>query len=207
MSATDPVPAREERVAAIILAAGSSRRMGENKLLLNFLGASLLLRATNNALGAWLVPVVVVVGFEEERMRRELQRLPVEIVTNPDYGGPSSLSMHAALRALPDDVAGALVILPDMPVVSSEMLRDVKAAAEDAPQSPLVASRYGDVTAPPILFRRALFDELLAWSGEGCGKPVVKEHAYEAVYLDWPPEVLEDVDTPEDFARISARHA
>jgi molybdenum cofactor cytidylyltransferase len=66
-----------------------------------------------------------------------------------------------------------------------------------------VVSRYGDVKAPPLLFRRALFAELLAWHGEGCGKAVVQSHASEAAYHDWPLDALDDVDTPEDWARVA----
>ena len=197
--------AESERVAGIILAAGCSRRMGENKLLLNLRGASLLCRSVHHAIAASLEPILVVVGFEEERMRRELREMPVQVVPNPAYDGPSSRSLHAGLRALPDDVAAAIVILPDMPHVTAEALRTVRAASQGpmARGSRLVVSRYGDVTAPPILFRRALFDELLGWDGEGCGKPVVKAHASEAIYLDFPAEALEDVDTPEDLARVA----
>src|SRR5690606_8516342 len=102
-----------------VLAAGRSRRMGENKLLLSIRGASLLGRAVQNAIAAWLDPVVVVGGHDEARVRRELEELPVEVVTNPRYDGPSSLSLHAGIRALPRDVGGALVILPDMVHVSA----------------------------------------------------------------------------------------
>ncbi len=73
--------------------------------------------------------------------------------------------------------------------------------------APLVVSRYGDVTAPPLLFRRSLFAELLAWSGEGCGKAVVRRHLAEAVFVDWPTEALADVDTPEDLAAARERVA
>src|SRR5437867_362818 len=72
-------------------------------------------------------------------------------------------------------------------------------------RAPPVVSRCGGVSAPPLLFRRALFGELLAWSGEGCGKTVVQGHRDEALFLDWPAEVLADVDTPEDFAAATAR--
>jgi CTP:molybdopterin cytidylyltransferase MocA len=68
--------------------------------------------------------------------------------------------------------------------------------------APLFVSRYRGVTAPPILFRRALFPELMAWEGDGCGKAVVQAHAAEAVYKDWPAEALVDVDTPEDFQGV-----
>jgi molybdenum cofactor cytidylyltransferase len=197
MSDTDP-----ERIAGVVLAAGKSARMGRNKLLLQLDGVSLVRRAVQNAVNAGLAPVVVVLGFEEERVRKELRGLERTIVTNPDFDGPSSKSLHVGLRALPEEVDGAVVILPDMVHVSSDALRAVKTAA-GASSAPLIVSRYGDVTAPPILFRRVLFDELLAWEGEGCGKPVVKAHAREATYVSWPPEMLDDVDTPEDFARVA----
>src|SRR2546422_574411 len=80
-------------------------------------------------------------------------------------------------------------------------------AAAGGTPAPLVVSRYEDITAPPLLFRRALFAELLAWTGEGCGKTVVQRHRDEALFMDWPAEALMDVDTPEDFAAAAARLA
>src|SRR2546425_10291050 len=77
-------------------------------------------------------------------------------------------------------------------------------AAARGREAPLVVSRYGDVTAPPLLFRRALFGELLAWTGEGGGKAVVQAHKHEAMYVDRPVTLLTDVDTPEDFAAAIA---
>lgn len=176
--------------------------MGRNKLLLEIDGESLVRRAVKGALAAGLAPVVVVVGFEEERVRKALARLDRIIVSNPDFDGPSSRSFHVALRALPDDVDAAVVILPDMVRVT---IATLKALREKAARSsaPLIVSRYGDVTAPPILFRRVLFEELLEWEGEGCGKPVVKAHAREATYVSQPPEMLDDVDTPEDWERVA----
>ena len=94
-------------------------------------------------------------------------------------------------------------MLGDMVRVSSETLALLVAAARDT-EAPLVVSRYGEVTAPPLLFRRALFPELLAWTGEGCGKAVVQAHRHEAMYVDRPIALLADVDTPEDFAAATA---
>jgi molybdenum cofactor cytidylyltransferase len=203
MSGTDSRDGpRRERVAAVVLAAGMSTRMGRNKMLLEVGGESLIRRAAKNALEAGLDPVVVVVGFEAHHARRALEGLDVEIVINHDFRGPSSKSFHAGLISLPSDVTAAVVILPDMIHVSAETLGRVHAAASTS-AAPLIASRYGDVTAPPILFRRALFDELLAWDGEGCGKPVVKAYAREAEYMDWPVAMLDDVDTPEDWKRVA----
>ena len=192
------------RVAGIILAAGASSRMGRNKMLLTLDGEALVHRAVRVALAAGLAPVVVVVGFEEERVRLELEDLDCQTATNPDYTGHTSGSLHMGLRALSPDVGGATVMLADMVHISSAMLRDLVAASK-ASAAPLFVSRYGDVTAPPLLFQRPLFRELLDWHGEGCGKAVVRAHAQEAVYLDWPSSALEDIDTPEDFVRAGGR--
>ena len=187
------------RVAGVILAAGASRRMGANKMLLALEGESLIRRAVRRALAGGLSPVVVVVGHEQDRIRAELEDLPVEFAVNPDYTGPTSGSLHRGLNALGPDVGAAVVMLGDMVRVTQETLAMLVAAAHGT-DAPLVVSRYGDVTAPPLLLRRALFPELLAWTGEGCGKTVVKAHSHEAMYVDRPVALLVDVDTPEDFA-------
>src|SRR5438105_11879787 len=192
-------PTEPLQVAGVVLAAGASRRMGRNKMLLELEGESLVRRAAQRALAAGLSPVVVVIGHEADRLRAELNGLPLELAVNPDYTGPTSGSLHRGLNLLGADVEAVVVMLGDMVRVTVETLAMLVAAARGT-DAPLVVSRYGDVTAPPLLFRRALFGELLAWSGEGCGKAVVQAHRAEAVYVDWPGAALTDVDTPEDFA-------
>ena len=193
------------RVAGIVLAAGASTRMGSNKMLLRLDGKALVRRAAGRALSAGLDPVVAVLGHEIDRVRRELADTPCEVAYNPDFAGSTSGSLHCGLRRLPPDVDAAIIILADMVRVTEGMLRSVKeaAGAAGAAGAPLVVSRYGDVWAPPLLFRRRLFDDLLAWRGEGCGKPVAKRHVEDALFVDWPPEAIFDVDTPEDFAAVS----
>ena len=186
------------RVAGVVLAAGASRRMGRNKMLLELEGESLVRRAARRALEAGLSPVVMVLGHEAERVRAELAGLPCDCAINPDYTGRTSGSLHRGLERLPADVEAAVVLLADMVLVTRQMLEGLVAAARRS-AAPLFVSRYGDVTAPPLLFRRSLFGELMAWTGEGCGKAVVQRHKAEAHYLDWPSAALTDVDTPEDF--------
>jgi molybdenum cofactor cytidylyltransferase len=190
--------------AAIILAAGASRRMGRNKMLLRLDGESLVRRAVTRAVSADLAPIIVVVGHESEKVRPELAGLPCTFVANPDCTGPTSGSLHRGLEAVPGTVDATVVILADMPLVTAEMLRTVAVAAHEAP-APLAASRYGDVLAPPLFFRRSLFAELLAWHGEGCGKQVVLKHQHETAIVEWPLEALADIDTPEDFATMTQR--
>jgi len=191
------------RVAGVILAAGASRRMGKNKMLLELDGESLIRRAAKRALAAGLSPLVVVLGHEADGLRAELRGLPLVFAVNPDYTGPTSGSLHQGLNALGSDVEAVVVMLADMVRVTPETVAMLIAAARGT-AAPLVVSRYGAVTAPPLLFRRALFAELLAWRGEGCGKAVVQAHTHEAMYIDRPEALLVDVDTPEDFAAAIA---
>ena len=191
-------PTEPLRVGGVVLAAGASRRMGRNKMLLELEGEPLVRRAARRALEAGLTPVVVVLGHEADRARAALAGLRVEIALNPDFTGPTSRSLHAGLDVLGEDVGGTVVLLADMVHVTEAALAElVRRAVTSA--APLVVSRYGDVTAPPLLFRRTLFGELRAWTGEGCGKAVVQAHTHEALYVDRPAAVLVDVDTPEDF--------
>ena len=198
-----PVRSRPETapVAAVILAAGASTRMGRTKQLLPVEGVPMVRRAAMQALEAGCFPVIVVLGHDEARVRAVLDDLDVTFVRSPDPTGPTSASLHAGLRALGPAIAAAVVLLADMVHVSADMVRALlEAHARGA--APLEVSRYGDVLAPPLLFRRTLWPELLAWHGEGCGKAVVRAHRDVAGMHDWPAAVLQDVDTPDDYAAL-----
>jgi molybdenum cofactor cytidylyltransferase len=190
-----------ERIAGVVLAAGLSSRMGTNKMLLQLGGTSVVRRAVSTAVEAGLDPVVAVLGHESLRIRAELQGLPCTAVENADHARGMNTSLRAGIRALPDDVEGAVVLLADMPLVDAAMLRSLADRFRRA-RPKLLVSTYGEVLAPPILYARALFDELRALDDEACGKSVVKRHRGEAVELPWPAERLTDLDVPEDLHRI-----
>lgn len=191
-------------IAGIVLAAGSSTRMGRNKMLLDVGGEPLVRRAARAAVEAGLDPVLVVVGHEADRVQEAVAGLGCRTVLNPDHAQGVRVSMQAGVRALPADTRAAVVILADMPFVTAAMIRTLADRYRtDTP--PLVVSEYGDVNAPPTLYDRALFAELLDSTGEGCGKHVVKKHKAEAVVVAWPEAALFDVDAPEDYERVGAR--
>ena len=190
-----------ERIAGVVLAAGLSSRMGTNKMMLKVGGTSVVRRAVSTALSAGLDPVVAVVGHESARIRGELAGLCCTAVENPDYARGMNTSLRAGIRALPDDVEAAVVLLGDMPLVDAEMLRSLADRFRSA-RPKLLVSTYGEVLAPPILYARGLFGELRALDDEACGKSVVKRHRGEAVELPWPVERLTDLDVPEDLHRI-----
>lgn len=194
-----PTP-REPSVAGIVLAAGTSSRMGRNKMLLELDGESLLRRAVGNATLADLRPVLVVLGHQADRARRELDGLDCELVLNPAFAEGIGSSLKAGIKAVPPSCDAAVSILADMPHVTASMLSElVRRYREDRP--PLVLSDYEGVTAPPFLYDRALFGEIDALPGH-CDKRVVKRNRERAALLRWPAAALLDVDEPADLEAV-----
>jgi molybdenum cofactor cytidylyltransferase len=191
---------RDGRVAGVVLAAGSSSRLGSNKLLIDLGGETIVRRAARRALEAGLAPVIVVLGFEADRVAEALRGLDVMPVVNLDHAGGMHGSLQAGIRRVPSDCEAAVVILADMPLVTSAMSAGLVARFRSGLE-PLVISLYGDVQAPPTLYARALFPALGA-AGEGCGRQVVRDHRDEAAAMKWPPALLADLDRPEDVERL-----
>ncbi len=203
-SASSPSPEhRAGPVAGILLAAGTSSRMGTNKLLLEHQGESVLRGAVRRALAGGLSPLLVVLGHEAERARRELDGLPCQVVVNPDYEQGINASLKSGIAAVPAEVRAAVVMLADMPFVSAEMIAGLIGRYR-ATSAPLVISDYAGVNAPPMLYDRCLFGELLAMTGEGCGRQVVRRHRDEAEVLAWPTSALDDLDLPADYQRLTS---
>jgi molybdenum cofactor cytidylyltransferase len=198
-----PDPSRP--TAAVVLAAGSSTRMGENKLLLALDGETVVSRAVRAASSAALDPIIVVLGHEANLVRAALAGLPCRMIWNPDHARGKGTSLQAGIAEVErETTAGAaVVLLADMPFVTAEMIARVAARDPVAP-APMVVSRYGEVNAPPILYDRSLFAELLTLPEQACGKEMVRRHGHEATILDWPERTLADIDRPEDYQRILA---
>ena len=195
---------RARGIAGVLLAAGSSRRMGRNKLLLELSGQPLVRRVALSAADAGLDPILVVLGHEADRVGAALADVAHQAVRNPDHERGANSSLRLGLSRLPPGARAAVVLLGDMPHVTSEMIRRVVSRYErDAPR--LVVSRYGEASAPPTLFDASLFAEVTALEGDGCGKQVVRRHWQEAAILDWPESALADLDLPEDYERMRAQ--
>jgi molybdenum cofactor cytidylyltransferase len=191
-------------VAAAVLAAGASTRMGRNKLLLDLGGETMVRRVVRAAAGAGLDQVVVVLGHDEPLVRAELAGLPCTLVVNPDHGQGAGTSLRTAVRHVASAGASAIVIvLADMPFVTSGMIAAVVARYRET-AAPVVASHYGAVQAPPTLYDRALFAELLAIPDDRGAKQVVRRHEREAAVLSWPESSLRDVDVPADYEGVRA---
>lgn len=190
-------------VAGVVLAAGSSSRMGSNKLLLELAGETLLRRSVRRVLAAGLHPVLVVLGHDADRARAELSGLSCRPVVNPRHALGMNTSLGAGIGAVPEEAIAAVVALADMPLVTPEMVAELVRRYR-ASAAPLVVSDYGGTLAPPMLYDRALFRELQGLEGDGCGKRAVRRHRDEAILVPWPAAALADLDEPADYERVLA---
>jgi molybdenum cofactor cytidylyltransferase len=193
---------RNGAVAGIVLAAGTSSRLGRNKLFIEIDGEPLLRRTVRRVNEAGLAPVYVVLGHDAPRARAALEGLACEPVLNPDYLRGVNSSVRAGIAAA-DAACAAVVVLADMPLVTTAMIAALVERYRSS-EAPLVISDYSGVNAPPMLYDRSLFGELSSMEGEGCGKQVVKRHRGEALVLSWPAEALADLDVPADVERVKA---
>jgi molybdenum cofactor cytidylyltransferase len=180
-------------ISAVVLAAGASIRMGRQKLLLPLAGEPLVRRTVRQVTEAGFDDVLVIVGCEHERIVAALDGLAFRHALNPDYETGMGSSFRVAIAALPDS-AGAMFALAD----HYRQLLD--AARHDSPG--IIKVQYGDVTAPPHLFDRRFFPELACL--EQGARPVLQRHADSTRILRFAPELLLDVDTPEDYERARA---
>lgn len=188
-------------LTAVALAAGASARMGTQKLLLPFGDEPLVRRAVRQLLGAGFGEVLVIIGSEHEQVLAALAGLPVRHAVNAEYKTGMGSSFRTAVEHL-DKSDAAMFALADQPFVTANEYRAVlDAYRRHAPA--IVSVRYGDVTAPPQLFSRALFPEL-AQLQHGA-RSVLERHRDQMFVLDFPAELLLDIDTPEDYERATGR--
>jgi molybdenum cofactor cytidylyltransferase len=192
-------------IPVLVLAAGRSARLGEDKLLVDVGGTTLLRRAVLAALDAALGPVLVVLAAGAARARAQLAGLGCDVVENPDPARGMNSSLACGVAAVPDGAEALVVALADMPLVGAPMLRALEGRFR-ATGAPLVASRYGEVLAPPVLYGRALFADLASGgAGDGRGRELVRAAGPTLVACDWPPDALVDVDDPASLAAARAR--
>ena len=195
-------------VAAIVLAAGGSVRMGEPKQLLPFDGQPMVRRVVEAVCGAELDQVVVVTGAYADEVARALAGLPVEIVTSEAWSDGMSASLREGLGALRPEIQAALITLADQPALTSGMLQALVAryrATGASIVAPVCQGRRGN----PVLFDQGLFAELLAVEGDQGGRAILTRYAAEVEQVEVDdPAVLFDVDTLQDYReahRLSTR--
>ena len=190
-------------IAAVLLAAGGSTRLGRPKQLLELAGAPpLVRRAATSLIAAGCGPVVVVVGAHESGVRAALSGVDVEIVLNPDWRSGMAGSIGHGIDALQPrpEVEAAVLAVSDQPDLSVEVIaRLIEAWTADRRRR--VACRYAGTLGVPALFGRDVFSELSRLEGDRGAKSLLIGHPL-AVGVDWDAGAR-DLDHPADLERGS----
>ncbi len=196
------------KIAVVILAAGSSRRMiGSNKLLEPLNGLPMIEHTVRSALTSKADYIVVVTGHDAKFIEKRLERYDVKIVRNPDYVSGVLGSIRLGLAVLPPDIIGAVILPADMPAFTEEYLDQMIDAFDfKAKRLPVVMPSYNNVRHNPVLWPRDLFKVVKIIPEDSHWTPALVEHSdyiKEVVLKDDLP--LTDINTHGDLERYKAR--
>ncbi|MEQ9559268.1 MAG: nucleotidyltransferase family protein [Rhodospirillales bacterium] len=188
-------------MTAVVLAAGRSTRMAPvNKLTVDYQGAALVRRAAEAAIASRAAEVVVVVGHEAEAVRDVLSGLDLRVVANPDYATGLASSVKAGIAAVGAEATGAVILLGDMPGVTSAVVDALICAFEGAGGQNICQPRYDGRPGNPVLWPRRLFAEFANLSGDVGAKPLLARHKTDVLGVDVGTDAIHmDIDAPADL--------
>ena len=198
-------PQRMPRIAAVVMAAGQSRRMGtRNKLLIPVDGVPMVVRAVDTALASEAGPVIVVTGHQADDVKAALKGRHVTFTHNPDYAEGMSTSLRVAVKALPADADGVLILLGDMPRIRPDHLNRLVAAFNPVEGRAIILPTANGKRGNPAVFARRFFKDMQEVSGDMGARQIISEHGDQVceVALD-DPAIFLDVDTPEALAALT----
>jgi molybdenum cofactor cytidylyltransferase len=189
------------RLEAILLAAGESRRMGYPKPLLKIEGRTFIEHIIRQV-EPFVTRIVIVVGAHSERVRAAIPKGPtISVVENPNYAQGQLSSLKIGIANLSAAVSGALVHLGDHPLVSAETIRRLSERYQSSSR-PIVIARYRGRRGHPVIFDRALFNELMSAPLERGARAVVEADPSRVDYVDVEDAgVTADLDTLADLER------
>jgi molybdenum cofactor cytidylyltransferase len=192
------------RIAALLLAAGQSRRMGgPNKLLAEIDGRPMVARVAQRLLSSHARPIVAVLGNQADSVDAALGRLPVERVRNPAFAEGLSTSLKRGLAALPPECDGIIVCLGDMPLVTGRDLDRLIAAFNPLEGRAIIVPTRRGKRGNPVLWARRFFPEMAGLAGDVGAKHLIGEHADLVCEVEMDSDgVLVDVDTPDALAAL-----
>lgn len=201
-AAGDPVDELQQRVTAVVLAAGRSSRMkGQSKMLLPWGRQTVIEAVVTRLLPFHFAEIVVVTGYQSEAVERKLAQLPVRMVHNEHYEqGEMLSSLQTGLRALPDSTAACLVVLGDQPMLEGPVIGRVVSAYTQG-QGGIVLPSYRGERGHPVLFARRFWPELLDLTS-GAPRDVVRRYPDQVASVSVETDsILRDIDTPEQYRR------
>jgi molybdenum cofactor cytidylyltransferase len=202
----EPVAAGAQSIAALVLAAGRSTRMGgPNKLVAEIGGKPLVRIAAEQALASRAKPVIVVTGHQREQVEAALTGLPVRLVHNPDFADGLATSVKAGIAAVPGAADGAVICLGDMPQVDAALInRLIEAFAPEQGALAVIPTIDGK-RGNPVLWSRRFFPELMAIEGDVGARNLIGRYGEAVIEVPVSGQAaLTDIDTQEALAGIKA---
>ena len=190
-------------IAAIVLAAGLSRRMGQAKLLMPVGGRAIIRYVVESVLAGGVDSVWVVTWPDVEPIEAALAGFEVQIVVNPAPEEGQAGSVRTGIAALPPSVDAVLIALGDQPSLAPSIIPALLAARRASPKL-IVAPRYRDGQGNPVLFKREIFPELLHLTGDQGARPIIQKEPARVEWVELDLAMPPDVDTPDDYERIRA---
>lgn len=198
------IPHAELKVSAIILAAGSSSRLGRPKQLVKYQGKSLVTHAIEQALSTSFQSVFVVLGAKSDLIRQEIGSFSVNIFLNERWEEGIGTSISEGIKyfqMVHPDSDGVVLMTCDQPFVTSELLESLLEKRQKTAKH-LVASQYANSIGIPAFFSSSLFDELSRLNGNKGAKKVILKYPEETALINFPRGDF-DVDTEEDVERLN----
>jgi molybdenum cofactor cytidylyltransferase len=192
-------------VAAVILAAGASRRLGQAKQLVRQGSETLLERTIRVVREAGVAGVFVVLGAQRELISASIAFNDAELVFNENWEKGIATSIHAGLRALdthPGEWSATLILSCDQPKLSASHLREMLQVLAEAQQKSIVASSYADTLGIPAIFPRSVFPQLLALRGDKGARAILLDPPCPMAAVPFAGGEI-DIDIPADLEHLS----
>lgn len=190
------------KTGIIILAAGSSSRLGQPKQLLTFEGRTLIRRAVETSLEITSSANVLVLGANSELIKREVQEINIELIINKDWEMGMSSGMQKGLNFLEKKIMldQVILMLCDQPYVDSKLLSTMIKKQSETGKG-IIACQYKGTFGVPALFTRKYFSELNRLNGSEGAKKIIYAHLDDMEKIDFPNGAI-DIDTLEDYERL-----
>lgn len=205
-TSSDSADGGELNISIILLAAGSSSRMGQSKQLLEIQGEPLLLYSTKAALASGAKNVIVILGANEQPHREIIRDLPVNIIANHYWKSGMGSSIKAGLNYLirkSSETEAVIMTVCDQPALTAQHLQKLMLEFKET-RSPIIASSYSGTAGVPALFARSFFSNILMLRDEQGAKKIIQQFPEQVRTVNFPEGVF-DLDTSEDYENYLKR--
>ncbi len=194
-------------ISIILLAAGSSSRMGKSKQLLDINGEPLLLHAIKTALDTKASDVIVVLGANEQNHLDAISLMPIRTISNHFWksgmGSSIKTGLHYLIKEIPES-KGVIIMVCDQPALTAGHLKQLIDTFLQT-RKPIVASYYSDTSGVPVLFARSFFSNILMLRDEHGAKKIIEQFPDQVVTVPFPEGAV-DLDTIEDYENYTAQN-